>query len=101
MKEYILNTPNDFLNKLNAKNQIEELVNEINDLKKKYKKLKKSHNKLQDEVETLNKLLKDNTVKEKISEPQRTCDDIFIDRIIKGEDTCSTDLHDIEVRWNR
>lgn len=54
MKKYILNTPNDFLNKLNAKNQIEELVNEVNDLKKKYKKLKKSHNELQNKVKMLN-----------------------------------------------
>ena len=96
MKEYILNTPSDFLNKLNAKNQIEELVNEVNDLKKKYKKLKKSHNELQDRVETLNKLVKDNTAKEKISKPQRTRDDILIDKLIKGEDTCSTDLYKIE-----
>lgn len=100
MKEYILNTPNDFLNKLNAKNQIEELVNEVNDLKKKYKKLKKSHNELQDRVETLNKLVKDNTTKEKTSKPLATSDDILIDRLIKGEDTCSSDLHDIEVRWD-
>jgi peptidoglycan hydrolase CwlO-like protein len=54
MKEYILNTPNDFLNKLNAKNQIEELVNEVNDLKKKHEKLKKNHNELQNKVEMLN-----------------------------------------------
>jgi seryl-tRNA synthetase len=100
MKEYILNTPNDFLNELNAKNQIKELVNEVNDLKKKYKKLKKSHNELQNKVETLNKLVKDNTAKEKISEPQRIRDDILIDKLIKGEDTCNTDLHDIEVRWD-
>lgn len=101
MKEYILNTPNDFLNELNAKNQIEELVNEVNDLKKKYKKLKKSHNELQNKVETLNKIVKDNTAKEKISKPPRTCDDILIDKLIKGEDTYSTDLYEIEVRWNR
>jgi seryl-tRNA synthetase len=100
MKEYILNTPSDFLNKLNAKNQIEELVNEVNDLKKKYKKLKKSHNELQDRVETLNELVKDNTSKEKISKPLVTSDDILIDKLIKGEDTCSTDLHNIEVRWD-
>lgn len=100
MNKYNLNTPNDFLNKLNAKNQIEELVSEVKDLKKKYKKLKKSHNKLQDEVETLNKLVKDNTAKEKTSKPLATSDDIFIDRIIKGEDTCSSDLHEIEVRWD-
>lgn len=54
MKEYDLDTPSRFLNELNAKNQIEELVNEVNDLKKKYKKLKKSHNELQNKVETLN-----------------------------------------------
>ena len=54
MKKYNLNTPSDFLNKLNAKEQIEELVNEVNDLKKKYKKLKKSHNELQNKVEMLN-----------------------------------------------
>lgn len=92
---------NDFLNKLNTKNQIEKLVNEVNDLKKKYKKLKKSHNKLQDEVETLNKLVKDNTAKEKISKPLVTSDDLLIDKLIRGEDTCSSDLHDIEVRWDK
>ena len=89
------------LNKLNAKNQIEELVNEVSDLKKKYKKLKKSHNELQDRVETLNKIVKDSTAKEKISKPLVTSDDLLIDKLIKGEDTCSTDLHDIEVRWDK
>lgn len=91
---------NDFLNKLNAKNQIEKLVNEVNDLKKKYKKLKKSHNELQNKVEVLNKVIEDNTIKEKTSKPLATSDDIFIGRIIKSEDTCSSDLHDIEVRWD-
>ena len=100
MNKYDLNTPNDFLNKLNAKSQIEELVNEVSDLKKKYKKLKKSHNELQDRVETLNKIVKDSTAKEEISVSQRTRDDILIDKLIKGEDTCSTDLHNIEVRWD-
>jgi seryl-tRNA synthetase len=100
MKEYILNTPDDFLNKLNAKNQIEGLVNEVSDLKKKYKKLKKSHNELQDRVETLNKLVKDNTAKEKISKPLVTSNDLLIGKLIKGEDTCSSDLLDIEVRWD-
>ena len=92
---------NNFLNKLNSKNQIEGLVNEVNDLKKKYKKLKKSHNELQNKVEALNKVIEDNTTKEKTSKPLATSDDIFIDRIIKGEDTCSFDLHDIEVRWDK
>lgn len=100
MNKYNLNTPSDFLNKLNAKNQIEELVNEVSDLKKKYKKLKKSHKKLQDKVETLNKAIEDNTTKEKISKPLVTSDDILIAKLINGEDTCSTDLHDIEVRWD-
>lgn len=100
MNKYNLNTPSEFLNALNAKNQIEELVNEVSDLKKKYKKLKKSHNELQNRVETLNKIVKDSTAKEKISELQRTRDDILIDKLIKGEDTCSTDLHEIEVRWD-
>ena len=100
MKEYILNTPNDFLNKLNAKNQIEELVSEVKDLKKKYKKLKKSHNELQNKVEALNKVIEDNTTKEKISKPLVTSDGTLIDRLIKGKDTCSSDLHDIEVRWD-
>lgn len=101
MKEYILNTPSDFLNKLNAKNQIEELVKEVNDLKKKYKKLKKSHNELQNKVEILNKIVEDNTVKEKISKPLVTSDGLLIDKLIRGEDTCSTDLHNIEVRWDK
>ena len=100
MNKYNLDTPSELLNELNTKSQIKELVYEVNDLKKKYKKLKKSHNKLQDEVEILNKLVKDNTAKEKISKPPRTCDDILIDKLMKGEDTCSTDLHDIEVRWD-
>lgn len=100
MNKYNLDTPSELLNELNAKNQIKELVNEVNDLKKKYKKLKKSHNKLQDEVETLNKLIKGNTAKEKISKPPKTSDDILIGKLIRGEDTCSTDLHDIEVRWD-
>lgn len=100
MNKYNLNTPSEFLNALNAKNQIEELVNEVNDLKKKYKRMRKKQNELQDKVEALNKVIEDNTIKEKTSKPLATSDDIFIDKVIKGEDTCSSDLHDIEVRWN-
>ena len=97
MNKYDLNTPNDFLNKLNAKNQIEELVNEVNDLKKKYKKLKKSHNELQNKVEALNKVIEDNTIKEKISKSPTNYDDITINKLMGNED--DFDLHNIEVKW--
>lgn len=101
MNKYNLDTPNELLNKFNTKHQIKELVYEVSDLKKKYKKLKKSHKELQDKVEILNKLVEDNITKEKTSKPPRTRDDILIDKLLKGEDTCSADLYDIEVRWDR